>query len=235
MDARALLSKRKLTELSPGDSVLADQTHLLLHYRIVGYSLASNLWYPLHIDYIQPVSYSANALDEIYMPRQQKRLLNALIESRASQRNKATTPDAMALDSSRSRHSGLALLFHGPPGLGKTTVAEAIGAKVQQPVLTIDQDDIIYRALNMVSHVQSLISMAEKWGCILVFKGADKYVTRDSTGEWTARTLISSTILMPIYQRYTVHTADFLTTRHTPIRAKLFRHIDHDRSTYRPV
>lgn len=80
-----------------------------------GYSMSGKTWCKFFLDNLEPVEWKENALEELILPGNEKRIVRALVNSHQF-------PDR-ARNESSLKGKGLTILLHGPPGSGKTMTA----------------------------------------------------------------------------------------------------------------
>ncbi|KAI1172520.1 P-loop containing nucleoside triphosphate hydrolase protein [Nemania sp. FL0916] len=68
---------------------------------------------------------------------------------------------------------GLIMLFHGPPGLGKTSTAECLAAYAHKPLFPITAADIGTTPQEVEMSLQTIFGLSQRWECILLFDEAD--------------------------------------------------------------
>lgn len=74
----------------------------------------------------------------------------------------------------QSRGLGISVLFEGPPGTGKTTVAEMLAAKLQLDLYRIDLSQVINKYIGETEKkLRQIFDAAEAGGVVLLFDEAD--------------------------------------------------------------
>ncbi|KAL1606256.1 hypothetical protein SLS60_003658 [Paraconiothyrium brasiliense] len=121
--------------------------------------------HPLHIDRVQLRDTQASdlSLDDLVLPYHQKSILTSVTHGQLRG----------SLSSNSSRRSGLVILFHGPPGVGKTVTAETLAARLNKPLMTLDVADFEGKTKETERNITSLFFQADRWGCILLMREAE--------------------------------------------------------------
>ena len=150
---------------------------ILLPYRICGFSLHNRKWYPLNVALLQPMIESID-LGSLVLPKEQKSMLSALVTAHTSggrQSNNSKSKDVV-----ENKGTGTVILLHGPPGVGKTLVAEVLSSTLNRPLFTIRVADLGVTAREVEQSVIRYLKLAERWNSILLFRDADAILKRRS-------------------------------------------------------
>lgn len=79
------------------------------------------------------------------------------------------------------------LLFHGPPGNGKTTVAEVVASILQRPLLIVRHSDVFDSHLGCTgAKLVKVFSAAQGQECVLFFDEFDAFAVARSGGDSSA-------------------------------------------------
>ncbi|KAI0115986.1 hypothetical protein GGR51DRAFT_371232 [Nemania sp. FL0031] len=154
------------------DTVALDDERLMLLPNFVwAFYLRGRKWHALDVNMISEVRYHHDAFDYLVLPASHKSILSGLITMHNSR-------DLMRIDRPESdlvvgKGKGLIMLYHGPPGVGKTSTAESLAAYVRRPLLPITAADIGTTAHEVEMSLQTIFGLSQRWGCILLFDEAD--------------------------------------------------------------
>lgn len=89
----------------------------------------------LNIDNVKDIEQN-NFFDKLVLPNGEKNLILALVEEQM--RSKSQFDDSIC-----GKGRGLVILLKGPSGVGKTFTAESIAEKLNLPLFSIDQTEIL--------------------------------------------------------------------------------------------
>jgi AAA+ superfamily predicted ATPase len=73
--------------------------------------------------------------------------------------------------------AGLAMLFYGGAGCGKSATAEAIGSELGKPLLVINIAALLSRHFYRSNTLQKIFKEAKERGAVLVFEGCELLVS----------------------------------------------------------
>ncbi|KAL6721020.1 hypothetical protein ACLMJK_000120 [Lecanora helva] len=159
--------------------------YALLPPRALGFALKGKLWGQFLITEIE--KFESMAADstfdrDLIFPEgkddRNKRILKDLIVHHGNQSFKPIT------DSINGKGQGLVLLFHGPPGVGKTMTAEALAKSCRKPLLSAGIGDLGNSAETVEQSLNKLFDVVTAWGGILLIDEADVLLdSRGSRGE----------------------------------------------------
>ncbi|MBD3922441.1 ATP-binding protein [Paenibacillus sp. PR3] len=109
--------------------------------------------------------------EDLILPDDQSRLLRELVQQ---VRYRSVVYDEWGFGQKRVRGRGLNVLFHGPPGTGKTTAAEVIALELGQELYRIDLSQIVSKYIGETEkNLQRVFQEAEESCAILFFDEAD--------------------------------------------------------------
>jgi AAA+ superfamily predicted ATPase len=144
----------------------------------IGYALDRKVWCRFFIDQLQPIEWRPNPMDELILPQQQKKVLQALVGSHRF-------PE-QSRDEWVTKGQGLIVLLHGSPGSGKTLTAECAAENNKKALLKISlaelrDDDRLEQ--NMIRFQR----YASTWKAIVLIDEADVFLeARTSEGKDSA-------------------------------------------------
>jgi len=147
-----------------------------------GYSLSGKTWCRFFVDNLEPVKWKTNAMEDLILPVNPKRIIQALVNSHQF-------PDR-ARDESTLKGRGLTILLHGPPGSGKTMTAgmlkssscrkrsliilrtESVAEHTKRPLLVISTGELGSWEHRMSYTLKQLLSYASMWKAIVLIDEA---------------------------------------------------------------
>ncbi|EMD00860.1 hypothetical protein BAUCODRAFT_187048 [Baudoinia panamericana UAMH 10762] len=173
---------------------------LLLPEIVVGYVLRSRSW--VYLDLGQgswrQVRPDRQGWDDLKLPKEDekfsyKRLVEALVERHFSmQKLFAQRADmGRAFDFVEGKGRGLILLLHGPPGVGKTSTAEAIADKYGKALLPITCGGLGLAPEKVESSLTRMFQLAQAWNCIVLLDEADVFLSQRERGDLKRNALVS--------------------------------------------
>ncbi|KAI1871770.1 hypothetical protein JX265_005756 [Neoarthrinium moseri] len=167
-----LLGPRKRDELAEDDLILLpDQVH--------GYILRNRQWITMKVADLSEVEYQDN-FNELMLPERHKTSILALVKTHENARGERGVSVGAGLDMVKGKGTGLILLLHGEPGVGKTSTAECVADNTKRPLYPITCGDIGETAMDVERNLLHNFSLAHKWGCVLLLDEADVFLAKRS-------------------------------------------------------
>ena len=109
--------------------------------------------------------------DELVLPGEQRRALGEIV---AHVRQRGTVYRRWGFGATSSRGHGVAALFGGPSGTGKTMAAEVVAGELALDLYRIDLSSVISKYIGETEkNLQQIFDAAEAGGAILLFDEAD--------------------------------------------------------------
>jgi hypothetical protein len=154
----------------------------LLPPRVFVYGLRKRIFCPVNVQCLKAARVSRDPFRFLQLPDDHKRMIRAAIDSHMKIRNidriaqskqgeKLETQDFI-----RGKGSGLLILLHGEPGVGKTATAEAVAQSTGRPLFSIPCGTLGgpgppgYGIDNILTEI---FRLAHLWDCILLMDEAD--------------------------------------------------------------
>lgn len=179
---------------------LKDDDLILLPERVVGYVLRTRLWVflDLQIDYWRDIEPNDHAWKELQLPKEHartghKRVLEALVERHFNTKELFARPSDVGLtfDFIEGKGRGLIIMLHGPPGVGKTSTAEAIAEKYGKPLLPITCGGLGLEAETVEAQLTRTFQLAQAWDCIVLLDEADVFLAGREKTDLKRNALVS--------------------------------------------
>ncbi|KAL8790408.1 MAG: hypothetical protein Q9195_006364 [Heterodermia aff. obscurata] len=160
-----------------------NRNYSLLPARALGYCLNSKVWAQLHVGSISHIETpkSDEIFEKVIFPEESdsvKEDLRILVEQHGS------TKTPLISDPVAGKGSGLTILLHGPPGVGKTLTAEILAKAAGKPLYVVGASNIGVHLPLAEARLTRTFELAERWRAILLIDEADVFLdSRGSRGE----------------------------------------------------
>jgi SpoVK/Ycf46/Vps4 family AAA+-type ATPase len=128
----------------------------------------------------------------LQLKQTQKDMLLALVHQHESHDNSTDTIEDIIEGNGRS----LVILLHGPPGVGKTLMAETVAKATGKPLIIVSVAEIGIKADQAESKLERLFAYAARWEAILPVDEADVFLEARSSEAGTERNALVSVLLL---------------------------------------
>lgn len=157
---------------------LTEDDLALLPSRLFAYALRSRSFINADIKYLKPVRDTLNPLDSLQLPDKHKVMIQSAVFGHLEKkkvRRRATLLNSEFLDQDiiHGKGRGLAVLLHGPPGVGKTATAEAVAHFYKKPLFPITSSDLGTDPWDVEAKLSEIFRLANLWDCILLLDEAE--------------------------------------------------------------
>src|SRR5262249_645907 len=126
------------------------------------------------------------ALDLLKIPSSLKRTIHGSIQGHFRQRKEEQKVDRHSggtLDLIKGKGTGLFILLHGVPGVGKTATAEAIAQANGKPLFKITVGDLGLTPEKLETSLREIFRLASIWDCILLLDEVDTFFSERSRND----------------------------------------------------
>jgi hypothetical protein len=137
--------------------ILTPEQHLLADARVRGYSLRDKKWLTFFIDSIKDIEWNEHAFTSLVAPQEQKELILSFAESQAKSNGSFD-------DFIQGKGKGIIMLLAGPPGVGKTLMAESVAESMKAPLYSIGAADLASKPTALENKLNDILEMCTKWG-----------------------------------------------------------------------
>lgn len=143
---------------------------------MLGFSLATKTWYPLHIDFMTevpkpPFTPDANIAAEN---------LN-IIKALSYRQTKSKL--SWSADFIKNKGEGVVCLLHGPPGVGKTYTVELTAINTQRPLVALTIGDLGSNETSIEEQLSRWFDLATRWRAVLLIDEADIFLEKRCTAD----------------------------------------------------
>ncbi|KAI7774950.1 uncharacterized protein LA080_007649 [Diaporthe eres] len=171
-----------------------DPEHLLLFpQRLIAYSFRARKFFVANIDFISVITAPKSPFRDLKIESEHKRILKSLVgrhfqKQDIRRQNKDATLDQ---DFIRGKGSGLVILLHGVPGVGKTTTAEAVALDNRKPLFALTSGDLGSTSRDVETALRETFRLAAMWDCVLLLDEADLFLAKRDVGDLVRNSLVS--------------------------------------------
>lgn len=149
---------------------------LLLPKYVLAFVLQRREFHRLRLDCLEEIKTKESAWDDLKLRKGHKELLLAQLESHFRGKSSNNGASGTGIDIIEGKGLGKTFLLHGAPGVGKTSTAECIAAKLKRPLYPITCGDIGTDAVTVHNNLREVFSKAQKWDCVLLLDEADVFL-----------------------------------------------------------
>jgi DNA replication protein DnaC len=147
------------------------------------FCLQSKKWREALITNVGPIDYRKNAFDKLVLPTQTKIMLRALIQTNG---HKHLFADIIA-----GKGNGAVILLHGPPGVGKTSSAEAVAEELQLPLYAVSVGELGINIESLEENLERILRTAARWNAVILLDEADIFLERRKEDDVTRNAMVS--------------------------------------------
>lgn len=175
--------------------------------RVLGYALKDKIWAQFQVTGLEPDTGEADERrtyfhKQLQLKDEYKELLLAFVNNHETSRNRQRPNDAdpkdnipKSLDVIQGKGKGLAILLHGPPGVGKTLTAETIALATGRPLLVVSVAEIGTDATRAEARLNTVLANATRWRAVLLVDEADVFLEERARNDSADRNALVSVLL----------------------------------------
>lgn len=164
---------------------LTDDAKALLTGRVFGYVFQERKFALLAVERLRPSPKTGLALDLLKIPPAIKEAVWGSVEGHFLQKNAERKLDQTwaSQDLIQGKGTGLFILLHGVPGVGKTATAEAIAQASGKPLFKITVGDLGMTPEKLETSLRDIFRLASIWDCILLLDEVDTFFSQRSRAD----------------------------------------------------
>lgn len=160
---------------------------LLCPAKVLEYVPGDRIWAQFRMNNVQKISEEVRTKnkarfgDQLELDESTKGMLIALVEHHQARRdaissNSKVVASAAELDPTEGKGKGLAILLHGPPGVGKALTAEAVALATGKPLLLVSVAEIGTEPPEAERRLMDVFADASRWNAVLLIDEADVFL-----------------------------------------------------------
>lgn len=165
---------KELFESREDPATLTDDHKALLPPQAYGFVLRTRKWATFDIGLLHPPDYG-DGWQNLVLDEDIKEMILALVDNHERPEGSQLMIDGAlpSVDLVQGKGRGLIILFHGEPGVGKTSTAECVASHTKRPLFPITCGDLEEKAADVEDHLERNFQLAHKWGCVLLLDEAE--------------------------------------------------------------
>ncbi|PSN70325.1 P-loop containing nucleoside triphosphate hydrolase protein [Corynespora cassiicola Philippines] len=182
---------------------------LLCPPKVLGYVPMERIWAQFSVAQLEHISAEQKEKDKLTFNKtlqldpDHKEMLLALIKNHQAPKNRLTGdyPSNFVQDPIVGKGRGLAILLHGPPGVGKTLTAEAVALAAGKPLVPVSVAELGNAPHEAEDNLLDVFEDASRWDAVMVIDEADVFLEeRVGTTDANRNALVS--VLLRVLEYY---------------------------------
>ncbi|KAB8268288.1 hypothetical protein BDV30DRAFT_245890 [Aspergillus minisclerotigenes] len=141
---------------------------ILLPRRLMVYALRERKFIMVDIWFLEPIQ------------EQHNRMIRSLVQAHFRRH-----------DIDKSKGSGLIILLHGAPGVGKTATAQVVAQASKTPLFPIICEDLGFTPEDVERALSDITRLSHLWNCVLLLDEADIFLTQRGMNDFKKNALVS--------------------------------------------
>ncbi|KAI9733084.1 MAG: hypothetical protein M1834_003630 [Cirrosporium novae-zelandiae] len=212
---------------------LGENDLILLPRRLVAYALRERKFVIVDILSLRAIVAQSKIFKDLKINPEHKRMVKSLVQAHFRKREIQKKQSIVGLnqDLIRGKGSGLFILLHGVPGVGKTATAEAVAQANKKPLFNITCSDLGFTAKYVENSLNDIFRLAHLWDCVLLLDEADIFLSRRETSDLKRNGLVS--VFLRVLEYYSGIL--FLTTNRVGTLDEAFKSRMHVSLYYEPL
>jgi len=117
---------------------------------------------------IKEIKWKKAALDDLHIPPKKKKAVQALSEAHVKRASTNSFDDVV-----KGKGQGFNVLFHGPPGVGKTLTSELLAEHLQAALMPVSAGELGITAEAVEERQPGIFKRASRWKAVLLLDEVD--------------------------------------------------------------
>lgn len=203
---------------------LQEEELILCSPAVAGFSLSKRLWAEFTVAGIYDITWNDLPFNALVLPSKKKELLQALVQQATSDNAESKFDDIV-----EDKGSGLVILLHGTPGVGKTLTAEAISEYQKRPLYRVTAGDLDLDSKKLERELSEILDLATRWKAIVLLDEADVFVEERTLHNLLHNTLVSVFLrLLEYFQGVMILTTNRVKVFDDAIKSRIHLGIKYD-------
>jgi hypothetical protein len=158
---------------------------ILMHCRVFAYVFRERKFAQLDVSRLTPSARNFDALEALKISTVTKNLIQGSVRGHflLKEAEGRYGEEGLSLDVIQGKGTGLFILLHGVPGVGKTATAEAVAQANGKPLFKITCGDIGLTPDQVETSLRAIFRLASIWDCILLMDEVDTFFSQRSKGD----------------------------------------------------
>ena len=161
------------------------------------FCLTTMTWGEVHVDLLKDIVFNEQAFDRLVIEEDQKQLIRAIVENPFQYQ-----------DLVEGKSMGSIFLLHGPPGVGKTSSAEAVAEVLKRPLYKFTSGQLGVTPTELHNNLNTNLKLAQRWHAVALIDEVDIYLERRSDNDIVRNAMVGIFLNLLEYYQGTL----FLTT-----------------------
>ncbi|KAH8892612.1 hypothetical protein GQ53DRAFT_685976, partial [Thozetella sp. PMI_491] len=202
---------------------LTRESKALLSGRVFAYIFQERKFAQLAVAKLRPSPKTGLALDLLKIPDAIKHAIQGSVQGHFLQKNAERKLEKhwVSLDLIRGKGTGLFILLHGVPGVGKTATAEAIAQANGKPLFKITVGDLGMTPERLEVSLREIFRLASLWDCILLLDEVDTFFSQRSRADTATNKNALVSVFLRVLDYY--NGILFLTTNRAGVLDEAFK------------
>lgn len=147
---------------------------------VPGFCLSTMRWGEILVEDLQEVQFNDQAMDRLVLPQERKDIIKALVSH---------PPHFKDIVEGKSQ--GRIFLLHGPPGVGKTSSAEAVAEVLKLPLYKFTSGQLGVKPKELDDRLRDRLTIADRWNAVILLDEADIYLERRKDSDVLRNAMVS--------------------------------------------
>lgn len=154
------------------------------------FSFTTMQWGEVNISKLSEIDFNENAFDRIVIDQEKKDIIKAIIQN-----------PFVYKDIVEGKGMGSIFLLHGPPGVGKTSSAEAVSEVLKKPLYKFTSGQLGIIPTELHKNLSKHLSLAQRWNAIALIDEVDIYLEKRADNDITRNAMVGIFLnLLEYYQ-----------------------------------
>ncbi|KKY27634.1 putative aaa family atpase [Phaeomoniella chlamydospora] len=214
---------------------LRREEKVLMYCRVFAYVFQERKFAQLDVSRLTLSARNLDALEALKISPVTKKLIQGSVRGHFLQKETEGKygEEGLSLDVIQGKGTGLFILLHGVPGVGKTATAESIALANGKPLFKITCGDIGLTPDQVEASLRAIFRLASIWDCILLIDEVDTFFSQRSKGD----SAITKNALVSVFLRVLDYYTGilFLTTNRSGALDEAFKSRIHYKIYYPPL